>query len=196
MEVQQKQFSTQIKALDEKGRVLLAVNAIGNTDSDLDISMPGSFTKTLKENFSRVRWFLNHNTTQLLGVPISGKENNGYLEMEAQFNMKKQLAIDTYNDYKLYAEHGNTLEHSIGVQAIKYDINNDTGIRKVSEWKLWEFSTLTHWGANEDTPMIGIKNRAAEPHSTRKQYLFIEPSRYTQEDEAAIKTILNSLKIN
>jgi hypothetical protein len=28
----------------------------------------------------------------------------------------------------------------------------------VHEWKLWEYSTLTAWGANENTPMIGMKS--------------------------------------
>ena len=33
----------------------------------------------------------------------------------------------------------------------------EKGIRKVTQWKLWEYSTLTNWGANPDTPMLGLK---------------------------------------
>jgi hypothetical protein len=33
-----------------------------------------------------------------------------------------------------------------------------TWIRKISEWKWWEYSTLTSWGANERTPMVDIKS--------------------------------------
>ena len=72
--VKQKIYQSKAANLDTKGRVLIAVNAFGNTDSDGDISAPGSFKKTLKENFNRVRWFLNHDTTILLGVPIKGYE--------------------------------------------------------------------------------------------------------------------------
>jgi HK97 family phage prohead protease len=151
-----KDLETKIEDVDEKGRILVAANAIGNVDSDEDRSMPGSFTKTLKENFSRLKWFLNHDTTKLLGVPVEGKEDGAQLKMLGQLNMKKQLSLDTYEDYKLYAEYGKTLEHSIGVEAVKKEIKD--GVRNVNEWKLWEYSTLTAWGANSETPLIGIKS--------------------------------------
>lgn len=153
---QYKDFNSQIKDVDDKGRVLVAANAIGNVDSDEDRSMDGSFNKTLKENFNRVKWYRNHNTTELLGVPIEGKQNSAYLEILGQLNMKKELSRDIYEDYKLYAEYGRTLEHSIGVEAKKSKMVDK--IREVYEWKLWEYSTLTSWGANEYTPMLGIKS--------------------------------------
>ena len=196
MEVKNKFFISETKDLDEKGRVLIAVNAFNNEDSDGDISKSGSFKKTLKENFNRVRWFLNHNSSILLGVPIKGYEEGDYLKMEAQFNLEKEIARDTYEDYKLYAEHGKSLEHSVGLQAIKYDINEETYIRTIHEWKLWEFSTLTHWGSNENTPLLGLKEKKKilEEMSNNNQYsdkrkkqldntldsLLIEPGRTTQ----------------
>jgi HK97 family phage prohead protease len=141
--------------VDEKGRVVIAVNAFGNVDSDNDISVKGSFNKTLSENFSRVKWYLNHNQGQLLGVPIEGVETDDYLQMTAQLNMNKQMSRDIYEDYRLYAEHGKTLEHSIGVDPIKRDSKD---ARMVLEYKLWEFSTLTNWGANSNTPLLSIKS--------------------------------------
>ena len=110
-----KLHKTKVNDVDEKGRVVICVNAFGNEDTDGDISVQGSFTKTLKENFARVKWYLNHNQNILLGVPIEGFEDANYLKMTAQFNMNKQISRETYEDYKLYAEYGKTLEHSIGV---------------------------------------------------------------------------------
>lgn len=153
---QYKSFDTQIKDVDAQGRVLVAANAIGNVDSDKDRSMDGSFNKTMKENFQRVKWFLNHNTNLLLGVPIEAKQVSAYIEVLGQLNMKKELSRDVYEDYKLYAEYGRTLEHSVGVEAKKHKMVGD--VREVFEWKWWEYSTLTSWGANEDTPMLGIKS--------------------------------------
>ncbi len=153
---QYKDYSATIKDVDEKGRVLVAANAIGNRDSDKDISHPGSFQKTLSENFARLKWFLNHNSDYLIGVPIEGKEKNPYLEMLGQINMKKQLGQDVYEDYKLYAQYGKSLEHSIGVEAVKKEQKDDT--RHIYEWKLWEYSTLYGWGANENTPALSIKS--------------------------------------
>ena len=147
---------TEIKDIDEKGIVTVAANALGNIDSQKDISLPGSFQKTLVENFSRLKWFLNHNPTILLGVPLKGKKINPYLQIRGQLNMKKEISRDVYEDYKLYAEHGKTLEHSIGVDPVRHEMKGN--IRHVSEWKLWEYSTLTSWGANSDTPLLGIKS--------------------------------------
>ncbi len=151
-----KNFQTTIKDVDEKGRVLVAANAIGNIDSDNDISMPGSFQKTIKENFSRLKWFLNHNKDFLVGVPLEAKEGMPYLEVLGQINLDKQLGKDVYSDYKLYAEYNKTLEHSIGVEPVKKEQGKD-GVRRVSEWKWWEYSTLYSWGANDQTPLIALK---------------------------------------
>ena len=65
-------FKTKSTDVDEKGIVKVAVNGIGIKDSDGDISSPGSFSKTLQENFNRCKWFLNHDKTKLLGCPIEG----------------------------------------------------------------------------------------------------------------------------
>lgn len=218
--IKQKYYQTKAESLDQKGRVLIAVNAFGNEDSDGDISAAGSFKKTLKENFDRVRWFLNHDTTLLLGVPVKGFEEGGYLKMEAQFNLEKQIARDTYEDYKLYAEYGKSLEHSVGLQAIKYTIDQNKQTRTVTEWKLWEFSTLTHWGANSNTPLLGIKSADellkglsdeqvkeilsrmnngnfsdARKEKAEKYYesLFEEPSRITPKQKADLKKITELL---
>lgn len=175
--------------VDEKGLVNIAVNAFGNKDSDGDISEKGSFVKTLNENFDRVKWFLNHDQNILLGVPVSGKETDKYLEMTAQFNMNKQISLDTYNDYKLYAEHGKTLEHSIGVKAIKRDSQNKAIVK---EWQLWEFSTLTSWGANCDTPLLDIKNLNQD---STEQIDFLRKALKLDYSEKRLKAIEESLRL-
>lgn len=137
-----------------EGRVVtVAVNAFGNMDSQGDISVQGSFTKTLKENFGRIKHFLNHDTDKLIGCPLEGREENGYLVMVSEM-ANTQLANDVLELYKLYDKNQRTLEHSIGVEAMQRDKENPS---KVLQWKLWEYSTLYSWGANEKTPLLGIK---------------------------------------
>ena len=189
---QRKYFHTQVKDIDGKGRVLVAANAIGNVDSDKDISLEGSFNKTLSEHFDRVKWYLNHNQDFLLGVPLEGKQNGKYLEMLGQLNLIKQIGSDVYSDYKLYAEHGKTLEHSIGVNAIKWDIKND--VRNVSEWKLWEYSTLYGWGANPDTPMLGIKSTENLSDSLDWLDIMLRKGNYTDERCKQIEAKIAELK--
>lgn len=173
-------YKTKATDLDEeKGIVTVAVNGIGIVDSQNDISMPGSFNKTLSENIARMKWFLNHDTTQLLGVPLEGAEKGGNLVMVGQLNLAKQIGRDTLEDYKLYASAGRTLEHSIGVQAVKRDKADP---RKVLEWKMWEYSTLTSWGSNPQTFLVGIKND--NPGTVKQNIEFIREAlkmRYTDE---------------
>lgn len=176
------QYKTKANDVDEeKGIVTVAVNGIGVKDSQNDISMPGSFNKTLRENIGRMKWFLNHDTTQLLGVPLSGKEDGGNLVMVGQLNLEKQIGRDILSDYKLYASTGRTLEHSIGVQAIKRD---EADPRKVLEWKMFEYSTLTSWGSNPQTFLIDIKS--ATPDKVKEVLDFLKEAltaKYGHTDE-------------
>ena len=181
-----KNLTSLVKDLDEKGRVVVTANAFNNVDSQSDMSLKGSFTKTLQENFSRTKWFLNHDTTKLIGVPISGQETNSHLELVGQLNLNKEIGRDVYADYKLYAEYGKTLEHSIGVDAIKYNIEGP--VRKVSEWRLWEYSTLTNWGANPSTGLVNIKS------DIDWMNIQLNKGDYTDEKFSLIETQLQILK--
>jgi HK97 family phage prohead protease len=184
-------FKTKIADVDEKGRVVIAVNAFGNVDSDNDISVKGSFKKTLSENFSRVKWYLNHNQGQLLGVPIEGVETDDYLQMTAQLNMNKQMSRDIYEDYRLYAEHGKTLEHSIGVDPVKRDSKD---ARMVLEYKLWEFSTLTNWGANSNTPLLSIKSEKEAGAMIEFLEKMLQQGKHSEERQKAMENEISIIK--
>ena len=150
--------------------------------ADGDISAEKSYTKTIKESFGRVRWFLNHDNKILLGVPIEAQETKNYLKVRGQLNLQKEVSRDVYEDYKLYAQYGKSLEHSVMVQAVKRDENNK---KVVLEWKWWEYSTLTNWGANSETPMLGIKSIKAIDDAINWLEIALKKGNYT--DERAIK---------
>ena len=144
------------------GIVTVYANAFGNIDSDGDISAKGSFKKTLSENRSRMKWLLNHNPTQLLGVPFldgSGEDDFG-LKNRGKINLNKSIGADTFTDYQLFAENGRTLEHSIGFEIVKShkEKADDKDIRVITEYKLYEVSTLTFLGANQNTPLVDLKS--------------------------------------
>ncbi len=153
------QYKTKALDVTEKGIVTVAVNGIGIEDSQHDISMPGSFTDTLRDDIGKMRWFLNHDTRQLLGVPLRGEEKDDNLIMEGQLNLNKQIGRDILEDYKLFRDHGRTLEHSIGVKALARDEHDR---RKVFKWQMLEYSTLTAWGANPQTFLVGIKSATGQ----------------------------------
>lgn len=152
----------QVKDLDDKkGVVTIYINSFGNEDSDGDISLPGSFKRTFKNNGHTIQHWLNHERDKLIGVPIKLYEDEAGAVAVSQLNIKKQLGADVFEDYKLFAEHGKTLQHSVRVWPVKFE-EERTGekiLRKVSEWKLiMEYSTVYGWGSNQQTPLIDIKS--------------------------------------
>ena len=180
-----KSFGTKVKDIDEaKGIVTIYINAFSNEDTDGDISEPGSFKRTFKNNISRIKHFLNHDSYKLIGVPIKLYEDQIGAIAVSQLNIKKELGRDVFEDYKLYAEHGKSLEHSVRVYAVKRD-TNDT--RRVLEWKLWEYSTLYGWGANEETPLINIK-------SLDELEMMMREGNYTDERAKQIEKLYDQLK--
>lgn len=152
-----KQSSYDLKDLDEdKGVVIAYANAYNFEDAHKDISAFGSFEKTVKENFKRIRVFKDHVPTQMIGVPleIDTKDTFGLLTT-TQFNMKKELARDTFFDVKLMHENGLNAELSIGYKVMKRDEKQKSIIK---EYMLGEYSFLSSWGANQLSTTQGIKS--------------------------------------
>ncbi len=152
-----KQLSYDLKEIDEtKGVVTAYANVYNNKDSDGDISAPGSFNKTVSENFKRIRVLKDHNPTMMIGVPLSidAKDNYGLLTT-SQFNMNKPLGRDMFTDVKLMHDSGLNAELSIGYNVLQRDIKNKSII---TEYKLMEYSFLSSWAANELATVQNIKS--------------------------------------
>lgn len=150
-----KGFNCKVDDVDAKGIVKIAVNAFNNEDADGDISAPGAFKKTISENFQRIKHLLNHNFGLLLGIPKELYETSEYLVAVSQMNIEKQMVKDVFTDYQMHAEMDRSLEHSIGYDPVK---RADDDKRIIKEYRLFEYSTLTFLAANENTPLLDIKN--------------------------------------
>jgi HK97 family phage prohead protease len=151
-----KQISYDLKDLDDsKGIVIAYANAYNNEDSDKDISAPGSFDKTVSENYKRIRVLKDHNPTLMVGVPllIDTKDSYGLLTT-TQFNMNKPLGKDLFTDVKLMHDSNMSAELSIGYTVMKRDTKNKAII---TEYKLMEYSFLSSWAANELATVQSIK---------------------------------------
>lgn len=152
-----KQFSHDIKDIDEsQGIVKALANAYLNEDDDGDISAKGSFNKTVKENKKRIRVLKDHDRRISLGVPLElDPEHPEGLMTVSKFNMKKEVSMDMFTDIQLMKEHGLNAEVSIGYDVMGRDVKN----RKIiTEYKLWEYSFLTSWAANELAIVGDIKS--------------------------------------
>ena len=151
-----KKSSFDLKDLDEvQGIIKAYANTYDVKDSDGDISGYGSFDKTVKDNFKRIRVLKDHDPKQMIGVPleIDLKDTYGLLTV-TQFNMRKPLAKDMFTDIKLMHEHNLNAELSIGYRVVNRDQRNES---KITEYLLREYSFLSSWAANEFSTVQGIK---------------------------------------
>ncbi len=158
-------LNASVKDVDGKqGIVTGYLASFNNLDSDNDIIMPGAFTKTIMElgpdsKKPRIKYLLDHNTGQALGVFTALKEDNHGLYYEAQAG-----GHALGNDFVKMVMSGIITEHSIGYGVVKKVVTNpDADWRdqetQLMELKLWEGSALQCWGANSNTPLVGIKAR-------------------------------------
>lgn len=135
----------------KKGIVTGYFSSFDNMDSDGDVIRKGAFSKTINENFNRVRHLLDHDATKSVGKIMELKEDQRGLYYESKAG-RHTLG----RDFLLMVEDGLISEHSIGFVTIKQKAMDR--YNEISEVKLYEGSSLQGWGANEMTPVTGMKN--------------------------------------
>jgi len=157
-----------IKDVDGKKGIVTGYFAkFDNVDADGDIIRKGAFTKSILETGPastqpRIKHLLNHNTNQPLGVILSLNEDSFGLNYESQIGSH---ALG--QDFIKMVESDLITEHSIGFQVMKFNQIQDyqdymknpaMGMNELTDLKLWEGSSLTAWGANQQTPLTGLKS--------------------------------------
>ena len=122
--------------------------------------LQGDFSKTITERAPgsakpRIKHLWQHNSWEPIAVPIELREDDKGLYFVSQFG-KDQFSQDKLQQHI----DGIITEMSIGYNTIKSeDVNDEDGKfqhRKLSELKLWEYSSVT-WGANSLTEIISAK---------------------------------------
>jgi HK97 family phage prohead protease len=151
-----KSFDLEVKDVDTKnGEVIGYFSAFGNVDSDGDIMMPGAFKRSIQdwgpEGKNRIKHLMNHDPSQPLGKILELKEDDYGLYYRSKVG-SHQLG----KDFVKMVESGLITEHSIGFRTLR-EQKADNG-NQIHEVMLFEGSSLTAWGANEATPLLGMKN--------------------------------------
>lgn len=121
---------------DEKGIIKGYASMFNNKDSDGDIITKGAYTKTLQENSERIAFLYQHNMNQPIGKPLSMKEDEKGLFIEAKIS-DSSLG----QDVKTMVSEGILKEFSVGFIPIKEDLQKD--VNYIKEIKLFEFSLVT-----------------------------------------------------
>ena len=148
-----KSSSFELKDMDTvKREVAFYFNAFGEYDSDSDRMFPGSSTKTVKENFPRIKHLYNHWNT--VGKPLSVQEDQFGAFMVSKIGRDS----DSQNVLLKY-EDGLITEHSFGLEPIFEKCKkNERGGLDIYEYKMWEASSLDKWGSQSMTPVISVKS--------------------------------------
>lgn len=150
-----KSLGLEVKDVDtKKGIVEGYFSAFGSVDSDGDVIMPGAFKRSIQdwgpEGKGRIKHLLNHDPSKPLGKIMELKEDSYGLYYKSQIG-NHQLGTD----FVKMVESGLISEHSIGFQTLREQKGSD--YNEIFDVKLYEGSSLTAWGANENTPLIGMK---------------------------------------
>ena len=153
-------------------------------DSENDIIKKGAFQKSIieqgpKSSTPRIRHLMNHDPFKPLGVILELKEDNTGLYYESKIG-SHSLGID----YVKMVDSGLITEHSIGFSTIKKTVQNPNAdyrdqTTQLNELKLWEFSSLTAWGANQYTPLLGMKSKQGVEDRLAKLIKAIETGTFT-----------------
>jgi hypothetical protein len=164
--VQYKQVETTLLNIDKfkgEGLVEIAINSFDNLDYAGDISHKHSFDETIVANFKIIKHYLNHDLKMLLGVPLELKTTESHLIAKSLMNTKKTFVNDVYLDYLFFKElnDGRTLYHSIGYSVEKRDKKDE---RIIMKYNLLEYSTLSAFPANINTPTIDVKQYLDNMH--------------------------------
>jgi HK97 family phage prohead protease len=155
-----KSIGIEVKDVDKKqGIVSGYFSAFNSKDADGDIIKPGAFTKSINDWFpkGRIKHLLNHNPSHPLGVIMDLKEDD--------YGLKYTSKIGSHSlgqDFIKMVDSGLIKEHSIGFQTIQEGKSKEEDANIITEVKLYEGSSLTAWGANENTPITDFKGYKVE----------------------------------
>ena len=144
----------ELKDLDtKKGIVTFYGSTFGSKDSDNDIIIEGAFKKTIEENRNRIKHFKDHDPAKPIGLIQSISEDGVGLIITSKLS-KNSFGRDALIEY----EEGLITEHSIGFNTLQSEPDEMSGATIIKEVRLWEASSLGAWGANQNTPVVDLKN--------------------------------------
>ena len=161
---ERKAFSFELESADESTGEFSGYAAVfGNVDSGGDVIEKGAFTKTIAEDFARIKILSQHNSYDLpIGKPLELREDEKGLYIRGKIS-----DTQTGRDIRTLLKDGVLAELSIGYDAVAFDYDSETGIRHLKEIKLWEVSIVT-WAMNDQAQIDGVKSLVEELRTEAK----------------------------
>lgn len=152
-----KSFKFELESTDESGEFSGYAAVFGNRDSGGDIIERGAFSKTIREDFDRIKILSQHSDCELpIGKPLELREDEKGLFIRGRIS-------DTTKgrDIQTLMKDGVLNELSIGYDAVEFDFDSEQGVRRLKEIRLWEVSIVT-WAMNDQAKIDDVKSLAEE----------------------------------
>lgn len=166
----------QVKDIDLKQGIFSGYFGVFNTPDNgkvPDIIEPGAFAKTFKEwgpgGKNRIKCVYQHDPTLLVGRPLKLEEHEYGAYHETKVSTRTALG----HDVLVLIDDGVLTEMSFGYDALKSQMDQQAGARRLKELKLWEYCPVT-WGLHPDTKITGVKSVADNPELAVKQMQRLE----------------------
>jgi HK97 family phage prohead protease len=144
----------EISDVDEKLGIVKGYGSVfGNEDSDKDIIEKGAYSRTIKNNGSRVKYLYQHDITKPIGKMRELFEDDKGLAFVAE------VPKTTFGEEVLELMRYKVIdENSVGIMPVKKDYNED-GVRVIKEAKLFEISAVT-LASNEEAKILEVKGES------------------------------------
>lgn len=150
-----KSFKFELESSDENGEFSGYAAVFGNMDSGGDVIEKGAFSRTIREDFDRIKILALHNDCWLpVGKPIELREDEKGL-----FIRGKISDTSLGRDVQTLLKDGVLNELSIGYDAVDFDYDGDLNARHLKEIRLWEVSIVT-WAMNDQAKIEEVKSLA------------------------------------
>ena len=156
---------------DQTGIAEMIVSVFNNIDTGDDVIQPGFFQESLDQRktvagMPKVKGVWAHDWSMPIAKTLEAKEllpNDpllppallalGGLYIKGQFNLETQRGKEAYSDLKF----GTVDEFSIGFATKQFEMDRETGIRKLIKGELYEWSPVLV-GMNDETVLLSIKS--------------------------------------
>lgn len=150
--LERKAFKFNLESSDEDGEFSGHAAVFGNVDDGGDVIEKGAFTKTIQEDYDRIKILSQHDDQSLpIGRPLELREDEKGLFIRGKIS-------DTHmgRDIRTLLKDGVLNELSIGYEAIDWETDGKSGVRRLKEIKLWEVSVVT-WAMNDQARITDVK---------------------------------------
>tara|TARA_Y100000310_G_scaffold315722_2_gene366580 strand:+ start:9333 stop:10004 length:672 start_codon:yes stop_codon:yes gene_type:complete len=184
--LERKVFEFEIKQVSEEGQVEGYASTFRNKDLGDDVVEQGAFLKTIAkaEKSGRMPKMLDHhNLRQPVGIWDHLKEDRKGLFAQGHLVMKVQRAQELHALMTEKVMDG----LSIGFKAVKYLIDEKSGVRRLMEIDLMEVSIVT-FGMNPKALVTGVKGYEGMIENVREFENFLREVGGFSRNEAKLLT--------